>query len=107
MTLVTGTRGVKAEAVFCEIGLVFIWHFAVGASYTVSWFWSSNNEWVLTKSFRKEPYEEMDTIQVALSVLDGHRPVIPENAPASYARLMASCWHPDPEQRPVRTLSHL
>jgi Protein tyrosine and serine/threonine kinase len=54
---------------------------------------------------RKEPYDDMESIQVALGVLhDGLRPTIPEGTPIEFATLMRKCWDQDPENRPVRSL---
>lgn len=51
---------------------------------------------------RKEPYEEMEAIQVALGVLhDGLRPVVPDGTPKDFALLMQRCWAQNPDDRPV------
>lgn len=51
---------------------------------------------------RKEPYEDMEAIQVALGVLhDGLRPSIPDPTPKEFAALMRKCWEENPDNRPV------
>eukprot|EP00026_Physarum_polycephalum_P002017 Phypoly_transcript_02021.p1 GENE.Phypoly_transcript_02021~~Phypoly_transcript_02021.p1 ORF type:complete len:983 (+),score=101.44 Phypoly_transcript_02021:356-2950(+) len=50
---------------------------------------------------RKDPFEDMEAIQVALGVLhDGLRPPIPDTTPKKYAELMQKCWAQDPDKRP-------
>lgn len=49
---------------------------------------------------RKLPFAGDNLAKVALDVLEGKRPPVPNNVPQVYASLMTSCWHRKPHKRP-------
>eukprot|EP00128_Syssomonas_multiformis_P012870 Colp12_sorted_trinity150504_noHs@18691 len=49
---------------------------------------------------RKQPYEGLKTMQVAIKVTEGMRPPIPPNTPPSFSALINKCWHQSPDERP-------
>ncbi|PRP80703.1 CLL4A clavata1-like receptor S/T protein kinase protein [Planoprotostelium fungivorum] len=58
----------------------------------------------------KEPYEDMDTMQVAINVMNHNlRPVIPDATDPLLIRLMQGCWREQPSERPnfVNICKHL
>jgi len=51
---------------------------------------------------RKEPFEDLDAIQVATSVvMDGLRCTLPSDAPPFMHTLVSSCYETEPENRPT------
>ncbi|PRP85196.1 TK/FER protein kinase [Planoprotostelium fungivorum] len=58
----------------------------------------------------KEPYEDMDTMQVAINVMNHNlRPEIPDATDPLLKRLMQGCWKQQPSERPnfVNICKHL
>ncbi|KAF4319506.1 hypothetical protein BBO99_00000769 [Phytophthora kernoviae] len=50
---------------------------------------------------RQCPYEGLTQIQAALGVLNNNlRPIVPENCPPLFKKLMTLCWESSPEERP-------
>jgi len=49
---------------------------------------------------RKQPFGGNNFMNVALEVLEGHRPTIPSNCPEPLVKLMKKCWHANPAKRP-------
>ena len=53
-------------------------------------------------SSAENPFGEFDhDVQLALSIVKGLRPEIPQDTPPFYRDLMQKCWHPDPTKRPT------
>jgi len=51
---------------------------------------------------RKEPYSELSASQIILQVVNkGYRPEIPANCPPEWKKLIQSCWHQNPDNRPT------
>ncbi|PRP76206.1 flagellin-sensitive 2 [Planoprotostelium fungivorum] len=49
----------------------------------------------------REPYEELDTMQVAIAVMNNNlRPEIPRDTDIVLRKLMEGCWKGDPRERP-------
>ncbi|POG60309.1 kinase-like domain-containing protein, partial [Rhizophagus irregularis DAOM 181602=DAOM 197198] len=56
--------------------------------------------WELTTGCKPFANVEHD-INLIFEILDGKRPEITEDTPECYAKLMKSCWDPDPKKRPL------
>jgi serine/threonine protein kinase len=52
---------------------------------------------------RRIPFEDESTFEIPLSVIRGHRPVIPDNCPKDFAKLMKTCWSGKQAKRPSFT----
>jgi serine/threonine protein kinase len=50
---------------------------------------------------RRVPYEDGNMMTVALDVLQGKRPKVPNDCPARFAEIMQRCWHQKPQKRPT------
>ncbi len=48
---------------------------------------------------RKQPFEGLNFMGVALAVLEGQRPRLPVDCPVK--KLMKKCWHGSVEKRPT------
>jgi tRNA A-37 threonylcarbamoyl transferase component Bud32 len=53
---------------------------------------------VLTRS---KPYQDVNTVTVAVNVINGQRPTIPAGADKAYCALMRKCWAESPQKRPA------
>jgi len=49
---------------------------------------------------RRIPYTDLQTWAIPEKVVDGLRPIIPEDCPTDLKQLMESCWDDAPERRP-------
>ena len=48
-----------------------------------------------------EPYREIkEHFDLAVKIVSGHRPEIPENCDSKFAELIRRCWDNDPQARP-------
>ena len=48
----------------------------------------------------KNPYHDMQTMQMIAKVSSGYRMAIPRGCPSLAARIMRACWARDPNERP-------
>ncbi|AGO84667.2 Serine/threonine protein kinase [Pandoravirus salinus] len=50
---------------------------------------------------RRRPYEDLNFVNVTMSVLEGRRPPLPADCPPVLARLIEACWHDKVAKRPT------
>jgi serine/threonine protein kinase len=50
---------------------------------------------------RRMPYEDGNMMTVAMDVLQGKRPKVPNDCPSKFAEIMQRCWHQKPHKRPA------
>ncbi|POG63962.1 kinase-like domain-containing protein [Rhizophagus irregularis DAOM 181602=DAOM 197198] len=50
---------------------------------------------------RRPFWDRNHDTDLIIEICDGFRPPIVTNAPEDYIELMQSCWHPDPNKRPI------
>lgn len=63
------------------------------------WMWANTVVEILTG---KPPFDDMDTLEVAVNVKNnGMHPAIPNNCPIWLRDLLLRCWSIDPRMRPL------
>lgn len=50
---------------------------------------------------RRQPFQGLRAMDVALRVLQGMRPALPHGCSTPIRCLIERCWHPQPEERPT------
>jgi len=55
---------------------------------------------LLERYTHKVPFKSMHALQVAQKVIQGLRPTIPDKCPPGLSKLLESCWHTNPSERP-------
>ncbi|QPB44429.1 Ser/Thr protein kinase [Medusavirus stheno T3] len=54
----------------------------------------------------KRPFAGEPLMKVSMDVIGGRRPQIPGDCPKDYAKLIARCWHQNPDKRPTMAEVH-